>query len=457
MKEFLSTSYHKFSVYCSQKYPEFIFGNPQLQIIKKLREVEVGKCRRLMVFMPPRFGKSILISELFPAWYIGRNQKHQIISTTYSQEFASDWGRKVKNQLEAEAYKYTFKTTTVKDSHSSRRFYTIHGGCYNAVGRGGAMTGKGAHLLIVDDICKNIAEALSPVIKKSIFDWFKTTARSRLMKNGKIIIINTRWTQDDLCGLILADPELKEGWDVLSIPALDVNNQSTFPEMFSTEALLETKREVGSMFFEALFQQNPVPDTGNLIKKDWIKAIDILPQRYDMTIQSWDLSFKGGTENDYVVGTVWGQIGANKYLIDMVRGQWDFVETINQMIMLSNKYPDATAKLVEDKANGPAVIATLKNKVSGIIPYNPETSKIARLVSVTPEFEAGNVYFYKGHWHNDLISELLYFPKGNHDDIVDSITQALLYLKKTATFYKYIDTDNICDTLVNTAGENTAW
>lgn len=396
-------------------------------IASKLEALERRDIRRLMIFMPPRHGKSTLANELFPSWYMGRNPGQNVITTSYSQEVASDFGRKVRNLVDDDRYERIFRgVQLMDDSAAAHRFTMNTGGSYYAVGAGGPLTSRGADLIIIDDIHKNKAEAKSEAIGKGIKEWFGPVLYTRLAKNGIVVLIQTRWTQDDLPGHIL-DSQGAD-WTVLSLPAIDEAGEALWPERYPISTLLEIKRTLGTQDFTALYQQTPTPDEGEVVKRSWWKYYRELPKEMDVSIQSWDLTFKDTEQSDFVVGTVWGRKGADKYLLDMVRKRMSFTQTQVDFKALSTKWPRAMGKLVEEAANGAALIDTLRRSVPGIIPIRPRGSKLIRAQAVSPQVEAGNVWLPDPAlcpWVQEFIEEWAMFPNGRHDDIVDSTTQAL--------------------------------
>lgn len=402
------------------------------KIAYALERLEARKIKRLMIFMPPRHGKSTLANEMFPARYMGRNPGHNIITTTYSQEVASDMGRKVRNLVNQPSYQNIFPGTTLtEDSAAAHRFSVSTGGSYYAVGAGGALTSRGADLIIIDDIHKNKAEAKSEAIVKRIHEWYGPVLYTRLSPNGIIVLIQTRWTENDLPGHLID----KEGndWEVLSMPAISDEGLALWPERYPIENLEAIKRTIGTQDFTALYQQRPSPEEGEVVKRAWWKYWQSLPS-FDTVIQSWDLTYKDSHMSDFVVGTVWGKKGADKFLIDMVRKRMSFTQTLEAFKALTEKWPQATAKLVEEAANGAALIDTLRKKITGIIPIRPRGSKLIRAQSVSPQVESGNVYLPDPvlfPWAQDVIEEWATFPNGKNDDIVDSMTQALTRLANT--------------------------
>lgn len=401
-----------------------------------LQAVEAGQIKRLMIFIPPRGGKSELASIRFPAWYFGRNPQKQLIATSYSVDLASDFGRKVRDLVADPLFREIFPQSGISDkSTSSTRFHTAKGGAYSAAGVGGPITGRGADCLLIDDPIKNREEAYSKTVRDSVWEWYRTTAYTRLQPNGSIVLIMTRWHTDDLAGRILK--ETGADWDVVSLPAIAERDdefrkqgEALWPEFYPIDVLQTIKTEIGSTAFNSLYQQRPSLEEGSIIKRHWFKYYDVLPQDTVM-IQSWDMAFKDTDSGSYVVGQVWAMKGACYYLVDQARKRMDFVETLQAVRALTNRWPEATLKLVEDKANGPAVISALKKEIHGLVEVGPDGSKEARLSAVSPLIESGNVYIPHPdtcRWVDEFIEEVCSFPAAPHDDQVDAMSQALRHL-----------------------------
>lgn len=385
---------------------------------------------------------------MFPAYALGRNPDLSIIATSYSADLASRMNRDVQRIIESEEYRAIFPGVHLPGKNSSQfrtsDFFEVEGhrGSYRSAGVGGGITGMGGNILLLDDVLKDRASADSPTIRQTVWDWYTSTLYTRLAPGGGIIIINTRWHMDDLSGRLLAAEAAGDGdkWQVINFPAIAEQDEphrkageALDPARYSLEQLQKIKAAIGSRDWEALYQQHPTPDGGAVFREEWFrrwKPTDI-PNRFEVVAMSWDMTFKSSDSSDYVVGQVWGKQGAQFFLLDQVRGRWSFTETVEQFMKLSEKWPHASRKYIEDKANGPAVIDTLKRKISGIIPVEPDGSKTARAYAVTPLLEAGNVLLPPPgmySWTDDLISELLQFPAGAHDDQVDALTQALRML-----------------------------
>jgi predicted phage terminase large subunit-like protein len=425
-------------------------------INEKLVQVASGQITRLIVEGPPRHGKSWLVSKYFPPWFIGTHPDQRIIFTTYEAEFAAKWGLASKSLLE-EHGKRVFGVQLNPDSAAAARWDLLgHEGGMVSVGTGGPVTGKGANVFIIEDPIKNAEQANSPAQRESLWTWFQSVAFTRLEPGAAIIVMGARWHEDDVTGRLLASGE---PWEVVRLPAIAEDDdllgrlpgEALWPERYSVEDLEAIKRTVGSYVWAALYQQSPVPVGGNIIQRSWFrywqpKDSDFPPVRVrlpdgsvieqhavtlpelDELVQSWDLSFKESTSSDYVVGQVWGFKKADRYLLDQDRARMDFPKTLQAFRQLTAKWPRATRKLVEEKANGAALIASLNHEIPGIIPINPTIDKVSRVHAVTPQIESGNVYIPHPHykpWVENFIAECVSFPSAKYDDAVDSLTQAL--------------------------------
>ncbi len=415
-----------------------------------LESVANKESPRLMITFPPRHGKSMLASIKFPAYFFGRYPDLSMISTSYSADLASRMNRDVQRVLESEAYKKLFPKTTLYGKNirtisgawqrNSDLFEIVgYQGSYRSAGVGGGVTGMGGNCLVVDDPLRSRADADSSTIREKLWDWYTSTLYTRAMPGGGILLIQTRWHMDDLAGRLLEADRTGEGdkWRIVNFPAIATKDEeyrkageALHPERYPLDQLLSIKAALGSRDWEALYQQNPVPDGGAIFRKEWIQHYlpKDLPAKFDKVLISWDMAFKDNEDSDYVVGQVWGRKSAQYFLLDQMRGRMGFTATLEAFKRLADKWPQATEKLVEDKANGPAVIDSLKRYVSGIIPINPDGSKSARAHAITPLFEAHNVFLPDvsiAPWVRDYEAELLQFPASAHDDQVDATTQAL--------------------------------
>jgi len=416
-----------------------------------LTKMERGEIKRLMIFMPPRHGKSELVSRRFPAYILGKNPDARIISTSYSATLASAMNRDVQRIIDSPEYAQLFPETKLSSGigylRNSDVFEIVdHKGYYLSAGVGGGITGRGADFAIIDDPIKNRAEAESKVFRDKVFDWFTSTLYTRLEKDACVLITLTRWHEDDLAGKLLTlaqESPQADQWHVISYPAIAGDNldptdprkpgEALWEDKYSRDTLLTIKSTVGTYEWSALYDQNPSPPQGSIIQRGWLNYYKVLPSKFEEVIQSWDFAFDKSDSSSYVVGQVWGKVGADKYLIDQVRDRMNFTESLRAVKNLSAKHPQAKAKFMEKKANGAAIMNSLKREISGIIPVNPDGSKVERLYAVTPQFEAGNVYLPDpsiAPWVNDYVEEFVSFPNATNDDQVDCTTQALSNLDK---------------------------
>jgi predicted phage terminase large subunit-like protein len=415
-------------------------GDHLIYLDEKLREIAAGRIKRLMVFMPPRHGKSELISKYFSAWYLGTFPNNHVILVSYEADLAASWGRKAREVLDELGNDFS---VTVKQESSAAKHWEIegHNGGMDATGAYGPITGKGADVLIIDDPVKNAEEAYSHVQREKLWEWYQSTAFTRLEPNGAIILVMTRWHEDDLAGRLLKHEPGQ--WEVVSLPALAeaddllhrAEGEALWPERFPVEQLLEKKKSVGLYWWSAMYQQRPVPAEGGFFKRDWLQFFDPEYAPYMNTIiQSWDTAQTKSSTSDFVVGQVWGRIGGDFYLLDQVRGRWDFDETVAQINDLSKHWPQCGAKIVEAQTLGAALATHLKHQISGIIPISVKESKEIRALNALPVWQSKNVYIPEPDdgeyvWVYDYVRELLIFPNAVNDDQVDATTLALNQLR----------------------------
>jgi predicted phage terminase large subunit-like protein len=376
---------------------------------------------------------------------MGRNPDKYIICSTYAQDLADDFGRKVRNQLQDKRYTDIFPDAELStDSSSMRRFNTTRGGVYYAVGAGSAITGRGAHLLLIDDPIKGREEADSAAMRKNLLDWYRATAYTRLMPNGSVVLIQTRWHEDDLAGWILKETG-HEGWDVIEFPAILNERAATMLELkegdplweesYPLPRLQEIKKTIGTREWSSLYAQKPSVEEGNIIKRWWWKTwTREQPPEMDYILQSWDTAYTVTETSDYSACTTWGVFsgegGYNLFLIDSFREKLTFPELKNQAVHLYNELqPDLV--LVEAKASGWSLVQELMRTGIPITPFNPKKmDKLARVHSVAPLFEGGRIWAPDTDESADVMNQFAMFPNTKHDDLVDSTTQALLRLRK---------------------------
>ena len=427
--------------------PKFELAPHHRQIVELLEAVEPGDLDRVMICAPPRHGKSLLTSKIFPAFYLGRHPNRSIINATYGQELADDFGRCVRNMVSDPLHRAIFPEFRLADGSSSmRHFVTTAGGSYYAVGRGGALTGRGADLLILDDLIKNMEEARSELIRRATHEWYTSTARTRLQPAGAIVLISTRWHEDDLAGRLLRQ-QGGENWHVLSLPAIAEVDESfrragepLWPQTYSLEALEQTRREIGTADFASLYQQRPAAAEGSVFKREWWRYYRETPP-LKRIVQSWDTAFKTGAENDFSACTTWGVADSGYYLLWFWRGKVEFPELKRRMKWLADEYKPNQI-LVEDRASGQSLIQELKYASAlPIIPVKVGSDKRSRADPITGVIEAGKVFLPESApWLNDFVDELAAFPNGVHDDAVDSTSQAINYLRHEPVHYSYMTT-----------------
>jgi len=412
----------------------------------ELESIMRGDAKRLMIFMPPRHGKSMCVTETFPSYYLGHFPHKRVMELSYGADLAQEFGRKNRDKV-AEYGQDIFgiRVSGEQATKTNWRIGGTDGGMYS-VGFFGSVTGHGADLLIVDDPIRNRAEAESKGYRDKIWAEYQSTVKTRLHAGGAIIIILTRWHEDDLAARLLGGAE---GWKIISLPAIaeegdvlgrDIG-QSLWPQGgYDEEWAARQKAEVGTYAWSALYQQHPSPSSGGLFKREWWQRWKEMPGDLFDFIQSWDCTFKDVKTADYVVGQVWARSRkhpANRYLLDQVRARMTFTETVEAIRGLSSKWPQTARKLIEDKANGTAVMDVLRKKVSGLVPVEPMGGKVARAHAVTAAAEAGNVYIPDAsiaQWVHDFVEEMSSFPSGKNDDQVDAMTQANAYYNDKGTF-----------------------
>lgn len=450
-----------FEFFVREVTPNYLMGWVHRKICTELdqflQDSLNGRSPRLMIMMPPRSGKSELASRKFPAYALGRYPDLQFIATSYSADLASRMSRDVQRCIESSEYTKIFPSTRLSSgrdgySRTTDLFEIVqHNGAYRSAGVGGGITGMGGNILVIDDPFKDRESADSPVQRLKVWEWYTSTLYTRLAPGGGILLINTRWHTGDLSGRLLEiaarkdEDEHAEQWKIVSFPAIATQDEEfrkagepLHPERYDLPALLRIKQAIGSRNWEALYQQNPVPDGGAIFLERWFKFWfhSDLPQTFDQMAISWDLAFKAYDTNDYVAGTVWGKKGADFYLLDILHQRLTFTQTLAAIRDLHAKWPKAKRIFIEDAANGPAVIDSLSRSIPGIIPVKADGSKESRAHSVTPLFEAGNVWLPHPSLHRDvqaLITEFLQFPYAEHDDLVDSTTQAIREMTRRRT------------------------
>jgi predicted phage terminase large subunit-like protein len=421
--------------FASAMLPAFELSPCHKLIVDHLEQLLAGKIRKLAIIAPPRHGKSLLGSVMLPAFALGRNPGETVITVSYGSELSETWGRRVRNILADPAFSELFPNCKLSpDATAAWRFETTALGEYNATGRGGPITGKGASLLILDDLIKDSAEANSEVTCRSVIDWLQNVAFTRLTPAGRVLAIATRWSERDPMGWILQ----QSGWHVLHLPAFAEAKdplgrqvgEALWPSHYPVETLEAIRRDIGSRNFTALYQGNTSAASGTIFKRDWFRHFSQQPEKFSKIIQSWDTSFKSGRENDYSVCTTFGETQTGFYLLSLYRAKVDFPTLRSKVGELAELWRPSEI-LIEDTSSGQSLIQELKSSTSWpIVAIKPDRDKETRASAVTGYFESGRVLFPESAaWLPDLEDELASFPGGLHDDIVDSITQALNCLR----------------------------
>ena len=417
-------------------WPEFIGGRHHKIMAEKFEKLARGEIKRLIVNMPPRHTKSEFASYLLPAWLIGRRPNLKIMQTTHTAELAYRFGRKVRNLMDGEEYRKIFPTTKLReDDKAAGRWGTEQGGEYFAAGVGGAVTGRGADLLIIDDPHSE-QDALSPTALEHAYEWYTSGPRQRLQPGGAIVVVMTRWAENDLTGKVLKQQSkdiLADKWEVVEFPALMPSGDPLWPEFWKKEDLLAVKGSLSVGKWEAQWQQNPTSETSAILKRDWWQKWDKdeLP-KLDYIMQSYDTAFSKQTTADYSAITTWGVFHPkedgppNIILIDAQKGRWDFPD-LRRTALEEYKYWEPDCVIVEAKASGTPLTQELRNMGIPVTNYSPSrgNDKFVRVNSIAPIFESGMVWAPDKKFAEEVIEECAAFPAGENDDYVDTVTQAL--------------------------------
>ncbi len=438
MEKMMQAARNSLEVYALLHWPGMRIAPHHELIINKLHSVADGRCKRLIITMPPRHGKTLLASHYFPAWWLGNKPSTYVIAATYAQEYADDNGRAVRNLMLDPIHAAVFpKSQLSHDSSAVHRFMTTLKGCYFAVGTGGPITGRGAHLLLIDDPIKGRQDADSEIIREKMKSWYGAVARTRLMPGGAIIIIQTRWHEDDLAGYVMKE-HAHEGWELLNLPAIAESGdplgrkegEALWPEAYPVEELDILKRSLGTRDWTSLYQQRPAPVAGGIFQLSWWKRFRELPNGKNFILQSWDTAFKAGKKNDWSCCTTWMQTQTGYYLLDLWRGRVEYPELKRAVKDIAAKWSPYQI-IVEDKASGQSVVQELNRDtrlpIKGVL--ITEGDKVTRANLVSPLVEAGHVFIPDSAvWLADFLTETATFPNGAHDDQVDSMSQALDWL-----------------------------
>jgi predicted phage terminase large subunit-like protein len=461
----------------AQEIDAAVRSRPHLEYLSKriaaaVHDVERGRNRQLAVSMPPRSGKSQLISIHTPVWLLRRHPEWKIITASHDGSLTTDWARATRQTIE---YNPGLGISLAQDGGAAAQWSTVEGGGLLARSVRSGITGRGARVIIIDDPIRDFVEAHSAAMRQNLWDWWLSTAQTRLEPPFLVLVVMTRWHEDDMIGRLFNDEW--EGrpadWERISIPALaeadDVIGRAEgepllLPLLEETpdEALArwdDRRLAVGTYNFSSMFQQRPAPAKGSVFDSSWwrfwtmdegratndgrVVYLDPSSLVHGTWCDSWDMSFKSinPVTGGWVVGQRWVRDGANRYMVTQQRGRWSFTQSLSAMRRFAKTDDPARSlcghlvhtRLIEDAANGPAIIDVLREEISGIKPITASVGKTARAHAVSPEVESGHVYLPHpadpgNDWVHELLSELRNFPNDAHDDQVDSLTQALAYL-----------------------------
>lgn len=444
-----------FREFVDQRYPKYKWYRHCEVLCEVLQRVADGDLKRVLIFMPPRHGKSLLASKLFPAYYLYRHPDRWTGLTSYGAEMSYTFSRPTKEHYLGVGGKIR------KDASAVKHWESIEGGGCWAAGVGGPITGKGYHLGSIDDPLKNDQEAFSDKIRERQKEWFGSTFYTRAEDDASIVLTMTRWHEDDLAGWLLteeAETDEPEGWHVVNFEAIKEEGTRTFPssctveadwrqpgealypEKFPLKRLNKIKGRVGSYFWSALYQQRPTSADGDVFKLDWFHYYTQLPDKFQFLAISVDAAFKEGKTTDFVVIQLWGIAWPNIYLIDQIRDRMGFTKTKDAIRTLISRwkprYGEPQAKLIEDKANGSAIIEELKREMPGVLAIQPEGGKLARAQAASPYYESGNVWIPETSamsWVREHTAEFVAFPRGANDDQVDASTQLINWIAQKYT------------------------
>ena len=419
-------------------WPDFVEGSHHRPIADKFNKLATGEINRLIINMPPRHTKSEFASYLLPAWMVGRDPKLKIIQATHTAELAIRFGRKAKNLIDSENYRKIFKTALQEDSKAAGRWETSAGGEYFAAGVGGAITGRGADLLIIDDPHSE-QDAMSKVSLERAYEWYTSGPRQRLQPGGKIILVMTRWSTKDLTGALVANQKEanSDQWHVVEFPAI-MDQEPVWPEYWKMDELEKVKAALPVTKWNAQWMQQPTSEEGAILKREWWQEYDgdDIPPIYHV-IQSYDTAFLKKETADYSAITTWGvwypseDSGANLILLDAIKGRYEFPE-LRRVALEQYRYWNPETVIIEAKASGLPLTYELRKMDIPVMNYTPSkgNDKHARVNAVAPLFESGMIWAPKQKFAEEVIEECASFPYGDHDDLVDSTTQAIMRFRQ---------------------------
>jgi predicted phage terminase large subunit-like protein len=443
-----------FMEFVQRVWPNFIHGAHHVKMARAFERVANGTCKRLIINMPPRHTKSEFASYLLPAWFLGNFPHKKVIQTSHTAELAVGFGRKVRNLVDQDIYKNIFPNVELQsDSKAAGRWNTSKGGDYFAIGVGGAVTGKGADILIIDDPHSEQEAALAevnPEIYDKTYEWYTSGPRQRLQPGGSIVVVMTRWSKKDLTGQVLKAAAQRSGeeWEVIEFPAILPSGNPLWPEFWSIKELEALRTELPNQKWMAQYQQNPTSESAAIVKREWWQIWEEdHPPQCEFVLQSWDTAFEKHNRADYSACTTWGVfyqedkagiMQANIILLNAFRKRMEFPELKRKAIEESREWePDSI--IIEKKATGAPLIYEMRAMGIPVQEFTPSkgNDKISRLNAVSDLFASGRVWMPGTHWAEEVVDEVASFPGGDHDDYVDSVSMALMRFRKGG----YIRTD----------------
>ena len=439
--------------FCKHMQPDYIVGKHHRMLADMLMGIEQGKKDRICVNIPPRYGKSQLVSIMFPAWFLGRNPTKKVMMVSHTTDLAVDFGRKVRNLINTDTYRAIFPTVQLaSDSKSAGRWNTNSGGEYYACGIGSALAGRGADLLLVDDPHseQDVINGNFEVFAKA-YEWFTFGARTRLMPGGRVAIIQTRWHMDDLTGRVTRDMgqnDKADQYEVVEFPAiLDVENKDTgnivqkplWPEFFDMDALLRTKASMPVFQWNAQYQQQPTAEEASIVKREWWSRWEHeRPPLCEYIIMSLDAAAEKHNRADFTALTTWGIFlnesdgNHNIILLNSIKERLEFPE-LKELSMREYSEWNPDAFIVEKKSAGTAIYQEMRRMGLPVQEYTPHRGsgdKLARLNSVADIVASGMVWMPQTRWAEEVIEEIAGFPFMSHDDLVDSTVMALMRFRQ---------------------------
>jgi predicted phage terminase large subunit-like protein len=437
----------KYIPFVKAMWPSFIAGRHHAKMAEAFERVADGTCKRLIINMPPRHTKSEFASYLLPAWFLGRFPGKKVIQCSHTAELAVGFGRKVRNLVDTETYQKVFPDLVLSaDSKAAGRWNTSKGGDYFAIGVGGAVTGKGADLLIIDDPHSEQEAALAesnPDIYDKTYEWYTSGPRQRLQPGGAIVIVMTRWSKRDLTAQVIKAAAQRGGeeWEVIEFPALLPSGNPLWPEFWSLSELSALRNELPNSKWMAQYQQNPTGDQSAIVKREWWQTWDRdKPPKCEFVLQAWDTAFEKTQRADYSACTTWGVFyqpddsgvtQANIILLNAFRDRMEFPE-LKRTVLREYKEWEPDGLIVEKKASGAPLIYELRSMGVPVQEFTPTrgNDKISRLNAVSDLFASGRVWAPDTRWAEEVIDEVASFPGGEHDDYADTVSMALMRFRK---------------------------